>query len=259
MAGAALTIGVLREAAPGERRVALVPEVLGRIAALGGAVVVETGAGEAAWFSDEAYQQAGAEIADADTVHERADILVRVGPPSAEQMEKMRDSRAHAGLLRPFERATEVAGWAARGITTVCLDLLPRTLSRAQTMDALTSQSSAAGYRAVLRAAGHVPRLVPDADDGGRHGQAGRGAGAGYRSRRAAGHRDRPPTGRQGVRVRHPTVEPGRGDLARRAVRGTARSRRRRRIRRVRAGADRRRAAGAASCVGRASSRGRTW
>ncbi len=161
MAEGALTIGVLRESAPGEKRVALVPEVLGRIAALGGSVVVESGAGEQAWFSDDAYRAGGADIADADTVHERADILLRIGPPSAEQMEKMRDCRAHAGLLRPFERPDELAGWAARGITTVCLDLLPRTLSRAQTMDALTSQSSAAGYRAVIRAADTFPGWFP--------------------------------------------------------------------------------------------------
>lgn len=155
------TIGVLRESAPGERRVALVPEVLTRISGLVGGVVIESGAGDRAWFSDDAYERAGFEIADADSVHERADILLRVGPPSTEQMEKMRDGRTHAGLLRPLERPQEVQSWAERGITTVCLDLLPRTLSRAQTLDALTSQSSVAGYRAVLRAADTFPGWFP--------------------------------------------------------------------------------------------------
>ena len=165
---AELTIGVLRERGVGERRVALVPEVIGKVP---GTVVVESGAGDAAWFTDDDYRAAGAEIADADAVNERADVLLRVGPPDAELAARLPDGRAHAGLLRPLERPTEVAGWASRNLTTVCLDLLPRTLSRAQTMDALTCQASIAGYRPPCSGRRHLPRLVPDADDGGRHGE----------------------------------------------------------------------------------------
>ena len=162
---AELTIGVLRERGAGERRVALVPEVIAKVP---GTVVVESGAGDAAWFTDDDYRAAGAEIAAADVVNERADVLLRVAPPDAELAAQLPDGRAHAGLLRPLERPAEVAGWASRNLTTVCLDLLPRTLSRAQTMDALTSQASVAGYRAVVLAADTFGRLVPDADDGGR-------------------------------------------------------------------------------------------
>ena len=155
---AELTIGVLRERGAGERRVALVPEVIAKVP---GTVVVESGAGDAAWFTDDDYRAAGAEIAAADVVNERADVLLRVAPPDAELAAQLPDGRAHAGLLRPLERPAEVAGWASRNLTTVCLDLLPRTLSRAQTMDALTSQASIAGYRAVVRAADTFPGWFP--------------------------------------------------------------------------------------------------
>jgi len=161
---AEVTIGVLRERAPGERRVAMVPEVVSRLTALGAAVLIEAGAGAGAHFPDDAYRTAGAKVAAASTVHQGSDVLLRVGPPSAADVAPVRAGTAQVGLLRPFERAAEIAGWAEREITTVCLDLLPRTLSRAQTMDALTSQASVAGYRAVIRAAeafqGWFPMLM---------------------------------------------------------------------------------------------------
>jgi NAD(P) transhydrogenase subunit alpha len=142
----------------------MVPEVVGRLTALGAAVLIESGAGAAAHLQDESYLAAGAEVLAAATVRTRSDLLLRVGPPSADEAASMRDGSAHVGLLRPLERAAEIAGWADRGITTVCLDLLPRTLSRAQTMDALTSQANVAGYRAVIRAAeafqGWFPMLM---------------------------------------------------------------------------------------------------
>ena len=159
-----LTIGVLRESAHGESRVAVVPDVVPRLTALGAAVLIESGAGAAAHFADDAYTAAGAEVCDADAVHARSDVLLRVAPPGWGEAERMRPGTLHAGLLRPFERAVEISGWADRGVTTVCLDLLPRTLSRAQTMDALTSQANVAGYRAVIRAAeayqGWFPMLM---------------------------------------------------------------------------------------------------
>ena len=159
-----LTIGVLRETVAGESRVAVVPEVVPRLTALGAAVLIESGAGSGAHFADDAYAAAGADLADADAVHARSDLLLRVAPPAPGAAERMRAGSLHAGLLRPFERAAEINTWAALGLTTVCLDLLPRTLSRAQTMDALTSQANVAGYRAVIRAAeayqGWFPMLM---------------------------------------------------------------------------------------------------
>jgi len=159
-----LTIGVLRESSAGESRVALVPEVVPRLTALGAAVVIEAGAGSAAHFTDDAYVAAGAEVADVAAVYARSEVLLRVAPPAPGAAERMRAGTLHAGLLRPFERAADINSWATAGLTTVCLDLLPRTLSRAQTMDALTSQANVAGYRAVIRAAeayqGWFPMLM---------------------------------------------------------------------------------------------------
>jgi NAD(P) transhydrogenase subunit alpha len=162
-AGSAL-VGVLRETATGERRVSLVPEVLGKLSALGATTLVERGAGVKATFGDEAFAEAGAELATAEQVYARADVLVRVGPPTPQDSDRLRSGQLLIGLLRPWERPAEVLRWAQRGVTAIALDYLPRTLSRAQTMDALTSQASIAGYRAAIRAAdtygGYFPMLM---------------------------------------------------------------------------------------------------
>ncbi|GAA1737603.1 NAD(P) transhydrogenase subunit alpha [Luedemannella helvata] len=141
-----LTVGVVREETPGERRVALVP---GAVSRLPTGVVVQSGAGAGAWFDDDAYAQAGARLASRAEVLATADVIVCVHPPE----DALRAGQALVGLLQPQRRPDAVAAWAAAGVTAISLDRLPRTLSRAQAMDALTSQASVAGYKAALVAA----------------------------------------------------------------------------------------------------------
>ena len=155
---AAARVGVLRESAAGERRVALTPDVVSRIRNAGVDVLVETGAGDGAWYPDDEYAQAGASIVDAASVRQTADVLLCVQPPPPEQI---RDGQTVIGLLGPLLQPELMRDFAARKITAISLDGLPRTLTRVQTMDALTSQASVAGYRAVLVAANHFDRFFP--------------------------------------------------------------------------------------------------
>lgn len=145
-----LVVGVAREGAPGERRVALVPDAVAPLTAVGFEVLVEAGAGGSALAGDDAYAAAGAEVVDAAGLYARAGVLVSVGPPAAAALSP---GRVLLGLLEPLRRPGDVRGWAAAGVTAVSLDLLPRTLSRAQAMDALTSQANVAGYKAAVLAA----------------------------------------------------------------------------------------------------------
>jgi NAD(P) transhydrogenase subunit alpha len=154
---------VLREP-DGERRVALVPDVLSKIAASGASVLVERGAGDRAYLRDDDYLAAGASMGNAADVLAGADVIVSVTPPAAGMAERLRPGQVLLGLLRPWERPDEVAGWAEVGITAIALDYLPRTISRAQSMDVLSSQANIAGYRAAVRAAdsygGYFPMLM---------------------------------------------------------------------------------------------------
>jgi NAD(P) transhydrogenase subunit alpha len=162
--GGSVQVGVVRETATGERRVAIVPEILGKLATLGAGALVESGAGRMATFDDAAYTDAGARVTTLDEVFAGASVIARVGPPTPQDSDRLRPGQLLVGLLRPWERPAEVRRWAQRGVTAIALDYLPRTLSRAQSMDALTSQSSIAGYRAAIRAAdtygGYFPMLM---------------------------------------------------------------------------------------------------
>ncbi len=155
-----LTVGVLKETAPGERRVGMVPETVGRLRSAGFDVMVQAGAGARAWFPDSAYAEAGATIADLGTVLQRAEIVVTVQPPDPGGS-PLRPGQVLVGLLQPLTSPEAVRQWAKQGVTAVSLDMLPRTLSRAQGMDALTSQASVAGYKAVLVAADAYGRYLP--------------------------------------------------------------------------------------------------
>jgi H+-translocating NAD(P) transhydrogenase subunit alpha len=158
----AATIGVVRERAPGERRVALVPEVVAGLCRAGLRIVVEAGAGAAAWFDDDAYAAAGATVASPEEVFHDAGVIVSVGPPQPQA--PLRAGQTLIGLLEPGARLDLVRRWAVRGVTTLSLDGLPRTVSRAQAMDALTSQANVAGYKAAVLAAdtfgGFFPMLT---------------------------------------------------------------------------------------------------
>ena len=157
----AVTVGVLKETTPGEQRVAVVPESVPALARAGARVLVEPGAGASAWFPDGAYERAGAKVASRDDVIDGAGVLVCVGAPTLELIARLRPGQALIGLLRPLAKP-ELAGQLARaGVTAISLDGLPRTVSRAQSMDALTSQANVAGYKAVLVAADHFGRFFP--------------------------------------------------------------------------------------------------
>ncbi|MFK4104280.1 NAD(P) transhydrogenase subunit alpha [Streptomyces sp. NPDC019531] len=158
---ATLTIGAVRERAPGERRVALVPEAVTLLRRAGLDVLIESGAGCGAWFTDAEYTDVGATVVPPDELYARADAVLCVGPPDPETAQSLRAGQTLFGLLEPLRHPTLVAELTGRGVRTVSLDLLPRTLSRAQSMDALTSQASVAGYKAALVAAHSYDRFFP--------------------------------------------------------------------------------------------------
>ena len=153
-AAPAQRIGVPRETFPGEKRVATVPEVVEKLIKLGFKVAVESGAGEAANCSDEAYRAAGAEIINgAAALWAASDIVFKVRPPSKEEVALLREGGALIGFVWPAQNPELMQQLAARKATVLAIDALPRTLSRAQKMDALTSMAGVSGYRAVIEAA----------------------------------------------------------------------------------------------------------
>ncbi|WP_007509593.1 NAD(P) transhydrogenase subunit alpha [Frankia saprophytica] len=154
-------VGVLKETEPGERRVAMVPDVVGRLKALGVGVLVENGAGRDAWFSDGAYADAGAVLGTRQWLLEWADVVLGVALPGPDTLAALRRGQVLVGLLAPLLRPRTMARLAECGVTAVSLDGLPRTLGRAQAMDALMSQANVAGYKAVLVAADASPRYFP--------------------------------------------------------------------------------------------------
>jgi proton-translocating NAD(P)+ transhydrogenase subunit alpha len=156
-----MKVGVVKETAPGERRVALVPEMIGRLTGAGVDVLVESGAGDGAWFADSAYAEAGAAIATREELLSDADLVVTVGTPDAQLVTGLTGGKAVLGMLNPLADPSLAAGLAARGVTVISLDGLPRTLPKAQSMDALTSQANVAGYKAVLVAAAAFGRFFP--------------------------------------------------------------------------------------------------
>ncbi|HEY1485957.1 MAG TPA: NAD(P) transhydrogenase subunit alpha [Micromonosporaceae bacterium] len=157
----AVKVAVIKESAPGERRVALVPEAVARLAPLGVEVLVEAGAGAAAWFTDEAYAQAGAAVLDRESVRKEADVLVTLTRPDDADRALLRSGQVLIGMLRPLTDPALAAELADAGVTAISLDGLPRTVSRAQSMDVLSSQASVAGYRAALLAASVYDRYFP--------------------------------------------------------------------------------------------------
>jgi NAD(P) transhydrogenase subunit alpha len=145
----------------GERRVALTPDVVSKLSALGVTVAVEAGAGAQAFYPDDAYADAGAEVApDVASLMQGTDVVARVQPPSAEEIASLPDGVTTISFLQPTAQVEVVSGLAARGATVLSLDLLPR-ISRAQSMDALSSQATVSGYLAGLAAAELLPRFFP--------------------------------------------------------------------------------------------------
>ncbi|HJV84745.1 MAG TPA: Re/Si-specific NAD(P)(+) transhydrogenase subunit alpha [Noviherbaspirillum sp.] len=155
-----LTIGVPREVFPGEKRVATVPDVVEKLIKLGFSVAVESGAGDAANFSDETYRAAGAQIIEgAAKLWAASNIVFKVRAPNAEEVAMMREGTTLISFIWPAQNPELMKQLAARKVTVLAIDSLPRTLSRAQKMDALTSQAGVAGYRAVIEAANAFGRF----------------------------------------------------------------------------------------------------
>jgi H+-translocating NAD(P) transhydrogenase subunit alpha len=156
-----MKVGVAKEIAPGERRVALVPESIDRLRAAGISVFVEQGAGAEAAFPDNAYVEAGARIVTTPALYSNCDVILRINRPTPAETKHMHAGQAIIGMLAPLLDPAAMAEFAASNVTTVSLDAIPRTLSRAQGMDALSSQANVAGYKAVLVAADAFGRYFP--------------------------------------------------------------------------------------------------
>ncbi len=152
-----MKIGVPREIAAGERRVALVPEVVAKLVQAGHEVLVQRGAGGAASFEDEAYAEAGAELVDSPW---DADAVVKVQKPSAEEIDRLRKGTVLIGFLQPLTDREGVDLLAERGVVAFAMESIPR-ITRAQPMDALSSQATVSGYKAALIAADRLPKFFP--------------------------------------------------------------------------------------------------
>jgi NAD(P) transhydrogenase subunit alpha len=156
-----MKIGIPKETAPGERRVALIPETVKKLAAKKIETVVETGAGAASSFSDEEYTAAGAQIATSfEDLAAKSDAIIKVIRPSDAEIAKLKEGSALVSLQYPLSSAEFVKATVAKKLMTIALDMIPRT-SLAQSMDVLSSQANLAGYWAVVAAATRLPKIFP--------------------------------------------------------------------------------------------------
>jgi len=149
-----MQLGVPKETAQGERRVALVPEIVAKLDGI--EVVVEPGAGEAASFTDESFTEAGATLGDPWS----ADLVAKVRKPAADELGRLRDGQVLIGFLQPLTDPEGVEQLASRSVTAFAMESIPR-ITRAQPMDALSSQATVSGYKAVVLAADRLPKFLP--------------------------------------------------------------------------------------------------
>lgn len=154
-----MKVGIARERRPGERRVAATPETVTQLISLGLEVLVEAGAGVQSGHGDQAYADAGASVVP-DLPMNELDVFAHVRPLTPESVARLRPDAVTVGLASPATELPTVAALAERGLTSFALELLPR-ISRAQSMDALSSQSLVTGYRSVIEAAVRFPRFFP--------------------------------------------------------------------------------------------------
>ena len=206
-----MRIGVPKETAAGERRVALVPDLVTKLTGSGIAVVVEPGAGEAASFTDDAFREAGAELGDPWG----ADVVAKVRKPNDEELAKLRNGQVLIGFLQPLTDQEGIERSSAAGVTAFAMESIPR-ITRAQPMDALSSQATVVrlqGGHAGCRAAAEV---LADADDCRRHRHPGEGARDRRGRGRAAGDRDGAAARRRRLGLRRPAGREGAGREPRR-------------------------------------------
>ena len=154
-----IRVAVPKETLPGENRVALIPEVVRKLAKLDVEVLLESGAGVSSHYPDDEYDAARI-VTDTDTLYREADVVLAVQPPSADTLGKLREGSIYIGLLLPFQRLEHIKGLKDRNITSFAMELVPR-ISRAQSMDVLSSQAAVAGYKAVLLAANLSGKFFP--------------------------------------------------------------------------------------------------
>jgi NAD(P) transhydrogenase subunit alpha len=155
-----MRVAVPKETAGGERRVALVPETVSRLSGAGFAICIERDAGTAAGFGDDEYEGAGAELADSGSVVSGAEAVARVARPTPEEIAALTSGTVLIGFLQPLSDPEGIAALQSRGVVAFAMESIPR-ITRAQSMDALSSQATVAGYKAVLLAADRVPKLFP--------------------------------------------------------------------------------------------------
>ena len=156
-----MNIVVLRETQEGEARVALMPESVKKLAALGASIQIQSSAGLSAARTDDDYREAGAEVSsDREALLSNADILAAVNRPSANDLARLKKGAIVIGFLRPLDEPSALLPAVDRGVTTFSVELIPR-ITRAQAMDALSSMATVAGYKAVLIGAAHIPRMFP--------------------------------------------------------------------------------------------------
>ena len=153
-----MRVGVPKESASGERRVALVPESVSRLATAGSEVTIEQGAGDAAGFPDDAYREAGA--SSAHDAYADAELIARVRKPAPDELAQLTEGVVVVGLLEPLSDPAGVERLAERGVVAFAMESIPR-ITRAQAMDALSSQATVAGYKAALIAAERLPKFFP--------------------------------------------------------------------------------------------------
>ena len=153
-----MLVGVPKETVPGERRVALVPELVPSLTKAGLEVGVEPGAGAAAGFLDSAFVEKGARL-EAEALAQ-ADIVLKVQPPTLEEIQKFKEGSILIGFLQPYANGPGIQALAARKVTAFSMELMPR-ITRAQPMDVLSAMSTVAGYKAVLLAASRLPKFFP--------------------------------------------------------------------------------------------------
>jgi H+-translocating NAD(P) transhydrogenase subunit alpha len=151
-----MKVGVPKETAPGERRVALVPEIVAKLTQAGFDIVVEPGAGEPAAFTDDSFREAGATLGDPWG----ADLIAKVRKPSADEVDRLHEGQVLIAHLQPLTDAEGIERLTARGVIAFAMESIPR-ITRAQSMDALSSQATVSGYKSVILGADRLPRFLP--------------------------------------------------------------------------------------------------
>ena len=155
-----MLIAVPKETAPGERRVGLIPDIAARLIKAGHTIRIERGAGTSAGFPDDAYTSAGASVLERPALYDGVDLVVRVGRPTDAELNELAPGTALVGILAPLGDPRYVEALAAHKLRALSMDTIPR-ITRAQSMDVLSSQSNIAGYKAVILAAEHLPKFFP--------------------------------------------------------------------------------------------------